>query len=49
MNIFWTVLGEKLISGGNFNRTGYEGRLNISGVAQFDKGHLKHIPYYVEE
>lgn len=49
LNIFWTVLGEKLIIGGHFNRTDYVGRLNISGVVHYDKGQLKHIPYFVEE
>ena len=49
LNIFWTVLGEKLIMGGDFSQTDYEGRLNISGVINFDKGQLKHVPYFVEE
>lgn len=49
LNIFWTVLGEKLIIGGSFHRTDYEGRLNISGVVHFEKGQLKHTPYFVEE
>ncbi|HBM15094.1 MAG TPA: hypothetical protein DD381_01905 [Lentisphaeria bacterium] len=48
-NIFWTVLGEKLIIGEHFNRTDYVGRLNISGVVHFDKGQLKHIPFFVVE
>ena len=49
LNIFWTVLGEKLIIGGGFKREDYEGRLNISGVVQFNKGKFMHFPHYVEE
>jgi len=49
LNNFWTVLGEKLIIGDSSHRTDYEGRLNISGVVHFDKGQLKHTPYFVEE
>ena len=50
LNIFWTVLGEKMIIGGNMSRKDYEGRLNISGIVSFDKdGQLKHFPHYVEE
>ena len=46
LNIFWTVLGEKLIIGGHFHSTDYLGSLNISGVVHFEKGQLKHIPNY---
>ncbi len=50
LNIFWTVLGEKLIIGGDHrNRDEWLGRLNISGVVHYDKDKLKHIPYFVEE
>ena len=49
LNIFWTVLGEKLIIGGSFHQMDYVGRLNISGLVHFDKGQLNHSPYYVEE
>lgn len=50
LNIFWTVLGEKLIiEGDHRNRDEWLGRLNISGVVQYEKNKLKHIPYFVEE
>lgn len=50
LNIFWTVLGEKLIIGGDHrNRDEWLGRLNISGVVHYEKDKLKHIPYFVEE
>lgn len=49
LDIFWTVLGEKRIIGGHFNREKYVGRLNISGILHFDSGELKHTPYFVEE
>lgn len=50
LNIFWTVLGEKLIIGGDHrDRDEWIGRLNISGVVHYDKDKLKHIPYFVEE
>lgn len=47
--IFWTVLGEKLIIGGDHHRTEYDGRLDISGVVSFDKNQqLTHILYFVQ-
>lgn len=50
LNIFWTVLGEKSIIGGDHrNRDEWLGRLNISGVIHYDKDKLKHIPYFVED
>lgn len=50
LNIFWTVLGEKLIIGGDHrNRDEWIGRLNISGVVHYDKDKLTHVPYFVEE
>lgn len=49
LNIFWTILGEKLILGEHFNKSDHVGRLNISGIIHFDKKQLKHIPYFVEE
>ena len=49
LDIFWTVLGEKLIVGGSNQREEYIGRLDISGVVYFDKGKLKHEPHFVEE
>ena len=49
LNIFWTVLGEKRISGGSFSRTDYIGRLNISGMAQLEKGQLSYSPHFVRE
>jgi hypothetical protein len=49
LNIFWTVLGEKRIVGGDLHKTDYEGRLNISGVVHFYNGQLKHVPYYLKE
>jgi len=50
LNIFWTVLGEKLIIGDDLrNRDEWIGRLNISGVVYYEKDKLKHIPYFVEE
>ncbi len=49
LNIFWTVLGEKLIIGGDHSkRNEWIGRLNISGVIHYEKELLKHIPYYIE-
>jgi len=50
LNIFWTVLGEKLIIGGvHPQRDEWIGRLDISGVVHYDKKTLKHFPYFVEE
>ena len=50
LNIFWTVLGEKLIVEGLYRyQDEYLGRLNISGIVYYDKSCLKHVPYIVEE
>jgi len=50
LDIFWTVLGEKLIIGGDHrNQDEWIGRLNISGVVHYDRGNLKHTPYFIEE
>ncbi|MEG0915525.1 MAG: hypothetical protein RSF68_00780 [Myroides sp.] len=50
LNIFWTVLGEKLVIGGDHRmRDEWMGRLNISGVVYYERNKLKHVPYFVEE
>lgn len=49
LNIFWTILGEKQIVGGNTHRSNYEGRLNISGVVKIKKRELIHTPFFVVE
>jgi hypothetical protein len=50
LNVFWTVLGEKQIIGGDHRqRDKWIGRLNISKVIHYYKGTLKTFSHYVNE
>ncbi|WP_416437768.1 hypothetical protein [Phnomibacter sp. MR] len=48
LNIFWTLLGEKMIIGERHNKTDYVGRLDISGVIYFDKKILTFVPHFTK-
>jgi hypothetical protein len=49
LEIIWTLVGEKLMIGGHFDKGEYAGRLNISDFLFFDSGVLKHTSHHEME
>lgn len=49
LEIIWTSIGEKMVSGGNFSKKDYVGRMNISDVLYFKDNILKHSSHYEKE
>ncbi len=49
LDIFWTVLGEKLVIGGELTNIDDFSRLEISGLVHYDREKLKYIPNFTNK